>query len=204
MSARFSGIVLLLALAPFGWAQDKKPVMDHGRVMSCALDVFPHKLKDTTRIEDTKNYVFRGTVISLGKDKNVSICYDVEHMRVAGAWIGKPFVYSSEKNMGPTVEGEMLFATKPGPGWAKDGKWDDPREGKEGPLPRDWVHYKGLYVHDDKVVLSYTVGDMDVLEMPVAVSKGGVTGIMRYFRLGPSKTTQRILICRVPDRKFAK
>ena len=61
--------------------------------------------------------------------------------------------------MGPTVDGEMLFATKPGPGWAKDGKWDDPREGKEGPLPRDWAHYKGLYVHGDKVVLSYTVGE---------------------------------------------
>src|SRR5262245_13400231 len=82
--------------------ESKAKVMDHGRVMACCLDVFPHKLKDTTKIEDTKNYVFRGKVISLGKDKKVSICYDVEHMRVAGAWVGKPFVYSSEKNMGPT------------------------------------------------------------------------------------------------------
>ena len=49
------------------------------------LDVYPHKLKDTTNLADTKNYVFRGKVISLGKDKKVSICYDVEHMRVAGA-----------------------------------------------------------------------------------------------------------------------
>src|SRR5689334_11733129 len=160
-------VSLILVAAAFADAQDKaKPAPDHGRVLACALDVFPHKLKDTTNLADTKNYVFRGKVISLGKDKKVSICYDTEHMRVAGAWVGKPIAFSADKNMGPTIEGEMLFATKPGPGWAKDGKWDDPREGKEGPLPRDWAHYKGLYVHGDKVVLSYTVGDMDVLEVP--------------------------------------
>jgi hypothetical protein len=179
-----------------GFGQDtKKDAADHGRVLACCLDVFPHKLKDTTNLADTKNYVFRGRVISLGKDKKVSICYDTEHMRVAGAWIGKPIAFTADKNMGPTVEGYMLFATKPGPGWAKDGKWDDPREGKEGPLPRDWAHYKGLYLHGDKVVLSYTVGDMDVLEMPEVVERDGGAVVTRTFKVGPTKVEQRVLIC---------
>ncbi len=187
--------VALLLLPTLVHAQPQaKPAPDHGRVMACCLDVFPHKLKDTTNLADTKNYVFRGKVISLGKDKNVSICYDVEHMRVAGAWVGKPFAYTSEKNMGPSVEGEMLFATRPGPGWAKDGKWDDPRIGGEGPLPRDWVHYKGLYVHGDKVVLSYRVGDMEVLEMPEVIEKDGLTTIVRTFNIGPSKLPNTILL----------
>src|SRR5260221_13168577 len=146
---RFLAIAIVLSFAPCIVAQDKQKAPDHGRVLACALDVFPHKLKDTTNLADTKNYVFRGKVISLGKDKKVSICYDVEHMRVAGAWIGKPIAWTADKNMGPTVEGEMLFATKPGPGWAdprarrtsKGSVWDDPREAKEDPLPRDWVHY---------------------------------------------------------------
>ena len=189
----------LFVIPSMVFAQDKAKTSDHGRVMACALDVFPHKLKDTTNLGDTKNYVFRGKVISLGKDRRVSICYDVEHMRVAGAWVGKPFVYSAEKNMGPPVEGEMLFSTKPGPGWAKDGKWDDPREGKEGPLPRDWAHYKGLHVHGDKVVLSYTVGDMDVLEMPYGVTDKEATQITRKFRFGPSKVEHSVLICSIPD-----
>ena len=175
-------------------AQDKlKPAADHGRVLATSIDVFPHKLKDTTNLADTKNYVFRGRVISLGKDKKVSICYDTEHMRVAGAWVGKPIAFTADKNMGPTVEGEMLFATKPGPGWAKDGKWDDPREGKEGPLPRDWAHYKGLYLHGDKVVLSYTVGDMDVLEMPGYVETEGHF-FTRTYNVGPSHKPQSLLI----------
>src|SRR2546422_10966294 len=112
-------IIIVSSFIPaFSYAQDKKQIPDHGRVLACALDVFPHKLKDTTNIADTKNYVFRGKVISLGKDKNVSICYDTEHMRVAGAWVGKPIAFTADKNMVPTVEGEMLFATKPGPGGA--------------------------------------------------------------------------------------
>src|SRR4029079_6857999 len=108
--------------------------------------------------------------------------------------VGKPMTFSAEKDMGPTVEGEMLFSTKPGPGWAKDGKWDDPREGKEGPLPRDWAHYKGLYLHGDKVVLSYTVGDMDVLEMPEVVQKNGETMILRTFKVGPTTRPHHLLI----------
>ena len=195
-------IVMFLFLPTIVHAQPKAmPVPDHGRVMACCLDVFPHKLKDTTNIADTKNYVFRGKVISLGKDKNVSICYDVEHMRVAGAWVGKPFVYTSEKNMGPNVEGEMLFATRPGPGWAKDGKWDDPRIGGEGPLPRDWVHYKGLYVHGDKVVISYRVGDMDVLEMPTVEQNEYAALITRTLRVAPTKYEHAVLICEIPNEK---
>jgi glucose/arabinose dehydrogenase len=186
-----------------------KAAPDHGRVLACCMDVFPHKLKDTTNIADTKNYVFRGKVISLGKDKRVSICYDTEHMRVAGAWVGKPMVFSADKNMGPSVEGEMLFATKPGPGWADPrasrvsggSVWDDPRDGKEGPLPRDWARYKGLYLHGEKVVLSYSVGDMDVLEMPTVEQNENATLITRTLRVAPTKNDHAVLICDIPNEK---
>src|ERR1700686_5747618 len=106
---RAFAIISLLVTSSASAQEKPKSPPDHGRVLSCALYVFPHKLKDTTNLADTKNYVFRGKVISLGKDKKVSICYDTEHMRVAGAWIGKPIAFTAEKNMGPTVEGEMLF-----------------------------------------------------------------------------------------------
>ncbi len=208
---RFFAIAIAVSFAPSILAQDTPKAPDHGRVLACALDVFPHKLKDTTNLADTKNYVFRGKVISLGKDKKVSICYDTEHMRVAGAWVGKPITWSADKNMGPTVEGEMLFSTKPGPGWAdprarsasKD-PWADPREGKEGPLPRDWAHYKGLYVHGDKVVLSYTVGDMDVLEMPGIVEMNGDVVLTRTFNVTPNKKTSTLLVCEDPKIVNAK
>jgi hypothetical protein len=204
-------LVLALLLKPaFAWSQEKqKEPSDHGRVVACALDVFPHKLKDTTNLADTKNYVFRGQVISLGKDRKVSICYDTEHLRVAGAWLGKPITFTADKNMGPTVEGEMLFATRPGPGWADPRErrrpqgvsdWDDPRDGKTGPLPRDWADYKGLYLHGDRVIVHYTVGDMGVYETPSVIHEADCTVIVRTFRYGPSRLRHKLQLFETPPK----
>src|SRR5437763_7950025 len=98
-------------------AAPKQPP-EHGMVLATCMEVAPGKLKDTTKRSDTKNYVYRGRVISLDKERTVSLCFDTDLMRVAGAWVGKPVAYAADKNMGPAVEGKMIFATKPGPGWA--------------------------------------------------------------------------------------
>ncbi len=171
---------------------------DHGPVLATCMEVAPTRLKDTTNLALTTNYVFRGRVVSLNPERTVSLCFDTEHLRVAGAWVGKPVAYVANKNMGPSVEGQMLFATRPGPGWAKDDKWDDPRPHKEGPLPRNSAHYRGYYLHGDRVVLSYTVGDCEVLESPSAVRAGGVLAITRTFNLGPSKKPLSLLVCEAP------
>src|SRR5438552_4179512 len=135
-----SCVVLFATAAPaFAQPTPTIPPADHGMVLATCMEVAPGKLKDTTKRSDTKNYVYRGRVISLDKERTVSLCFDTDLMRVAGAWVGKPVAYAADKNMGPAVEGKIIFATKPGPGWgSKDGKWGDPREGGEGPLPKDW------------------------------------------------------------------
>jgi hypothetical protein len=176
------------------------PAPDHGMVLATAMEVAPGKLKDTTKRSDTKNYVFRGRVIALDRDRRVSLCFDTDLMRVAGAWIGKPVVYTADKNMGPAVEGKMLFSTRPGPGWAKDGKWDDPRMNGEGPLPHDWAHYRGLYVNGDKVVLSYSVGDCSVLEMPSFTTYRQTQLVARTLALGPSSHPMSMLVCAAEEK----
>ena len=76
-----------------------------------------------------------------------------------------------------------------GPGWRspKDGWADDARvKGLDnkpyGPLPRDWAHYKGLYVHGGRVVLSYTVGTRGVFESP---SLHGKNIFIRNLHIAP-------------------
>lgn len=170
------------------------PPPDTGAIFAACMEVAPGKLKDTTDLADTKNYVFRGRIIALNKDRTIGLCFDTEQMRVAGAWQGKPVMYSADKNMGPGIDGKMLFTTRPGPGWAKDGTWDDPRTGKEGPLPRDWAHYRGLYINGDKVVLSYMVGACPVLELPGCVEKDGAVTITRTLKLGPSHRPLQLLL----------
>src|SRR5204863_7664894 len=61
-------------------------------------------------------------------------------------------------------DGKIEFATPALPGWTHDGKRDDPRNPKDGPLPREWAKYKGLYLNGDTVVLSYSVRGVTVLE----------------------------------------
>ncbi len=198
-----ASILGLLALAgpALGQAGSKVVPPEHGMVLATCMEVAPGRLKDTTRRSDTTNYVYRGRVVSLDKDRSVSLCFDTDLMRVAGAWVGKPVAYAADKNMGPAVEGQMVFATRPGPGWAKDGQWDDPRPDGEGPLPRDWAHYRGLYLHGDKVVLSYTVGDCSVLELPGCVRVGERLAITRTLQFGPSSRPNALLICEEPAAK---
>lgn len=96
--------------------------------------------------------------------------------------------------------GDRVFATKQGPGWGdKFGALDDPRElaedGKSrlGPLPKAWGHWKGLYRNGDDVVLSYTVGMTDVLEVPGTIGSGRDLAFTRTIRLGKSDGPQTLV-----------
>ena len=68
---------------------------------------------------------------------------------------------------------------------AKVFKLDDPRPHPYksfppmGALPKDWAHFKGHYVHDGRVVFSYTVGKGSVLDMPGYVSGQGFEAFTR-------------------------
>jgi len=57
----------------------------------------------------------------------------------------------------------------------------------EGPLPKQWAHYRGLYRSRGSVIFSYTVGDTDILDMPFAVNGaepefGRILGIAKHDR----------------------
>lgn len=54
-----------------------------------------------------------------------------------------------------------------------------------GPLPKDWAHYRGLYLNGDQVVLSYTVGKVGLLELPGVDKSSGLTVFTRTIQLTP-------------------
>ena len=81
--------------------------------------------------------------------------------------------FDGRHNAHPKISGDVAFANQSGPGWAdpETGSFDDPRiigrDGRRyGPLPRAWGRFRGLYQHGDQVIVSYTVGETEVLEMP--------------------------------------
>ena len=141
----------------------------------------------------------KGIVVTAGADTKACFCYDTDLMRLSLAWTGDFLEFGNtltriEWPPPPQAKGNPVFGTRPGPGWSKEDRFTDPRPNHQGPLPKDWAHYRGLYVHGDDVVLSYTVGDSDVLEMPGVERGEDGTVFTRTFKLGKSSAPFTLLV----------
>lgn len=156
--------------------------------------------------EDT-NFAYKGIAVRLDNGPGGVaagshwIALDHDTMRVAGAWSGGGFIdwrgilFNGNHAVAPRTTGKLHFESLPGPDWAdpQTGLFDDPRMlGKDGrpygPLPRAWAHYKGLYKHGDRIVVSYSVGDAAILESHSAAISGETTIWKRTLNVGKSST----------------
>ncbi len=134
--------------------------------------------------------------------------FDCDTLRVAAAWQAdeeqpsqrfidwRGIQFDGQHGVHPSVVGKVSFANSNGPGWANpenDSFVDDQRvEGRDGrsygPLPRQWAKFRGSYRHESQVILSYTVGSCEVLELPgiVANAEGDQPATFsRTFNFGP-------------------
>ncbi|XZE20945.1 DUF6797 domain-containing protein [Pirellulaceae bacterium SH449] len=132
--------------------------------------------------------------------------FDTDTLRVAAGWHSgdnknrsnfidwRAIQFDGAHGVHPRIVGEVAFANATGPGWGRpaDGSFVDDqrvlgRDGRPyGPLPNSWGKFKGLYHHDQDVVLLYSVGDTDVLEMPRLLSRENASPMLaRTFNIGP-------------------
>ena len=146
------------------------------------------------------NTIYRGLIVRLDEKGDACVAFDADTMRLAGAWtdgslalVGLPF--TGGHGAYPSVRGDKVFHLGARPGWAKAGDLKDPRAGDYPPLghlPKDWAHYKGLYMSGDKVVFKYTVGAADVWETSSLVSASdtekAIVRTLRIARDGSSMT----------------
>src|SRR4051812_24525638 len=124
MRIRRTIALLLLALTQLIHAADPKPKprweqMDYGPFLSHTFGPIDG------------NWVLKGTLVRLDKEKQAYALYDTEMMRVAAVWTGgfidgKGVVFDGDHHQtpGPAKSAKMMFTTKPGPGWAKPGTDD--------------------------------------------------------------------------------
>jgi hypothetical protein len=153
----------------------------------------------------TNNIAYKGIAVRLddgpgGVSKGRAwMVYDHDTMRVASAWTGDKFVdwkgiaFDGSHQTHTSIVGERAFVNPPGPGWGdpQNGTFEDPRfrgrDGKPyGPLPRDWAHLQGVYYHSNKVVIAYSVGDAQILELPGVEMEGGAVAFTRTLNVGKS------------------
>jgi len=137
---------------------------------------------------------------------NVSISYDLHRMRLAGAWQGgfldlsKTGHFEQRGEGRPTPDGRLLEGLQHW-AWAFGGRFDYltndllPR----GPLPEDWMLYRGHYVNGRQAVLSFTVEGRDVLELPGAEQTNDFLTISHWLRIGPGSAPLRLCVGK-PDK----
>lgn len=108
----------------------------------------------------------------------ITISYDVHQMRQIGVWkggfldLGKTMMTNYRATEWAKPDGQKLQGLDYWQ-WALNGAFDrTPAEvkgwSKRGPAPRDWFQFYGRYRHAEQTILSYRIGDRDVLERPGA------------------------------------
>lgn len=133
------------------------------------------------------------------------VLFDTELLRYSGWWHGgfitwTGVVFNGNHGANPGPAGKLLVATKMAPGWAHDGKFDDPRPIPHGPLPREWGRYKGLYRTDKGIIFSYTVGDTHVLDMPGVEVHDKHRFFTRTISTTGAKSELRFVIADLPPK----
>ena len=129
------------------------------------------------------NFAYKGIAMRLDSGPggvaagNAFVIFDHDLLRFTGFWTGEGFIdyedilLDDQHNVYPRTVGSVQIENPIMPGWAnpETNSFADPRfvavDGRPfGPLPREWAHYKGLYVHGDRMIIRYTVDDADVFE----------------------------------------
>ncbi len=150
------------------------------------------------------NIAYKGIAVRLDAgDGGVSkgrawMVYDHDTMRLATAVTGsfidwKCVAFDGSHNTHASLTGERLFANPVGPGWAnpQNGSWEDTRfrgrDGKPyGPLPHEWMRYLVMYLHGQRVIQSYIIGDASVLDAPELIDYGQHPIFVRTLNVGKS------------------
>ncbi|MDB6172339.1 MAG: hypothetical protein JWL59_1650 [Chthoniobacteraceae bacterium] len=139
----------------------------------------------------------KGIAIKVGTGQDAAtILFDTELLRVSAAWTGGFIQFPRgrgglEGTIAP--EGTLQFSTNYFPGWAKGtALGEDTRDRHQGHLPADAAKWRGLYINGEKVILNYTVGAAQVLELPGYESRGTAKVFTRTFSV--AKTTEPITL----------
>ncbi len=162
------------------------------------------------------NIAYKGIAVRLDEGPggiskgNKWLLYDHDTMRVAAAWTGDEFVnwrgiaFDQSHGSHTSIVGDIAFTNPVGPGWGRpgDGSFEEVRfRGRDdkpyGPLPRDWAHYEGLYLHGNRAVLHYTVGDAVVHELPGYEMHAGETIFTRTLNI--EKSSDDLVLRIAPD-----
>ncbi len=171
----------------------------------------PPPFPDENYLEN--NFAYKGIAVRLDKgpggvsDGKAWMIFDHDLMRVAGGWTGEGFIdwqgilLNDQHETYPRTVGKLHFETPVAPAWANTatGSFEDTRskarDGRRfGPLPNKWAHYKGIYHNGENIIISYSVGNADILERLGMEKNGEQTVFTRTLNISPSSNALKMRV----------
>ena len=107
------------------WTDGRWNRVDVGPFMSAAIHT-PH------------GRTLKGIAIKVGDESQATVCFNTELLGYSAAWADGFLEFDPSRYGligGPKPKGRTLFANGITPGWAHDGKLDDPRPANSGRSP---------------------------------------------------------------------
>ncbi|MCG8586069.1 MAG: cytochrome C oxidase Cbb3 [Pirellulales bacterium] len=189
--------------------------MDYGPYFTMSLEAPGPAVADIQEEQGNRgklNIAQKGLVIRLGEKDEANVCFDTDLMRYSAVWTGglvdwRSIVYDGSHGTWPKLRGEFVFGNGVRPGWADaKGSFEDVRmQGSDkrrfGPLDRKHAKWKGLYLNGNQVILSYTVGDADVLETPGLAEAGDKPVFTRTLNIGKSSSDLTLQVAEDASQK---
>ncbi len=143
----------------------------------------------------SKNPVTKGISIRVGAKQDAAICFDTELLRVRAGWTGD-FLKLPRFRGGlegePKPAGNLLFQTLHRFGWGLN---------RQTTSSEQKTKYRGLFSHGRRVILSYEINDVPVLETPWFYRVNDFPIFVRTFELGPTTKPLAIHLCDIANGK---
>lgn len=113
-----------------------------------------------------------GAVLSHRLPGGVTVSYDIHRMNLAGVWTGGFLDLENTRFHRQRGEEPAQIDGTPVPGlqtwkWAYDGSFEHDLPPR-APAPEKFMRYFGHYLHGDRAVMSYSIADTRILELPEA------------------------------------
>ncbi|MGA1237866.1 MAG: DUF6797 domain-containing protein, partial [Limisphaerales bacterium] len=198
--------ILISTLATLSHAQTPPEpwlAMDYGPFFSASIEVS----------NQPTNIAYKGIAIPLNYSTNTSpqphanVLFDTDLLRYAAGWTDgflnlKGVAFDGEHWAYPSIQGSLQFENPTRPGWSLNGDFADPRPLPYGPIPHSLAHWKGLYLHNQHVILHYTVNSIPILESPSIEGSPSQPTFVRTLEIPPHPQSLFLEIATSPDHQL--
>ncbi len=132
---------------------------------------------------------------------NVTVNYDLHRFRLGGVWTDGFLDLSQTQHYRQRGEQMPKPVGTPIPGldvyaWELGGSFEIPAAAKppRGPVRSDWAQYQGHYLFDDQAVISYSIGQRDILETITTDQVDDFPLVQHTFRVAAGDRPLRLCV----------